>query len=87
VSHAGSDGKQVWDRIKKYGTWSGISGENLAFGTSRGDEYMLNLYIDDGVADRGHRTSIQNKRFKYVGIAYCPHNSKYKGMVAIAYAQ
>jgi uncharacterized protein YkwD len=61
-------------------------GENLSFGKSRGDEYMTSLFIDDGVADRGHRTAIQNKKYNLVGLAYCPHKSDYQGMVAIAYA-
>ena len=61
-------------------------GENLSFGKSRGDEYMISLFIDDGVSDRGHRQAICNEKYFKVGIAYCNHNSDYHGMVAIAYA-
>lgn len=61
-------------------------GENLSFGKSRGDEYMTSLFIDDGVKNRGHRLAIQSTRYELVGLAYCPHNSDYFGMVAIAYA-
>lgn len=86
VSHDGSDGSKVWDRIDRYGKGSGTMGENLSFGKSQGDEYMISLFIDDGVKDRGHRIAIQNDKYKLVGLAYCPHNSDYTGMVAIAYA-
>jgi len=58
VSHDGSDGSKVWDRMELYGVPTGTMGENLSFGKSRGDEYMTSLFIDDGVADRGHRTAI-----------------------------
>jgi len=61
-------------------------GENLSFGKSQGDEYMISLFIDDGVKDRGHRIAIQNEKYELVGLAYCPHKSDYSGMVAIAYA-
>jgi uncharacterized protein YkwD len=86
VSHDGSDGSKVWDRMERYGVASGTMGENLSFGKSRGDEYMISLFIDDGVSDRGHRTAIRNKKYNKVGICYCSHNSDYYGMVAIAYA-
>ena len=86
VSHDGSDGSKVWHRMERYGKGAGTLGENLSFGNSRGDEYMTSLWIDDGVADRGHRSAITNKAYTKVGIAYCPHKSVYEGMVAIAYA-
>lgn len=86
VSHDGTDGSKVWDRMERYGDPQGTMGENLSFGKSRGDEYMLGLFIDDGVEDRGHRTAIQHPSYNLVGIAYCPHNSQYENMVAIAYS-
>lgn len=87
VSHDGSDGSKVWDRMERYGEAWGTMGENLSFGKAGGgDEYMLSLFIDDGVADRGHRKAIQSSKYNLVGIAYCPHNSQYEGMVALAYA-
>jgi uncharacterized protein YkwD len=70
----------------RYGKGSGTLGENLSFGKSRGDEHMTALWIDDGVADRGHRRAIMSKEYFKVGIAYCSHKSVYEGMVAIAYA-
>lgn len=55
VSHSGSDGSKVWHRMERYGEAFGTMGENLSFGKSYADEYMISLYIDDGVSDRGHR--------------------------------
>jgi hypothetical protein len=86
VSHTGTNGSKIQVRINRWGQASGVIGENLSFGMSEGDEYMISLFIDDGVKNRGHRNAIQNRNYKKVGIAYCPHNSMYRGMVAIAYA-
>ena len=72
--------------MERYGEAFGTMGENLSFGKSKADEYMISLYIDDGVLDRGHRSAITNPKYNYVGVAYCPHNSSFEGMVALAYA-
>ena len=59
VSHTGSDGTEVWDRLKRYGSGPHYMGENLSFGEHlSGDQYLLALYIDDGVMDRGHRNAL-----------------------------
>jgi len=46
---------------------------------------MLQLYIDDGVANRGHRTNILSEKFKMTGIAACSH-SHYGGELVVVYA-
>jgi len=46
---------------------------------------MAQLYVDDGVKNRGHRTNMINPRFKQIGIAYCYHR-KYKAMLVMVYA-
>jgi len=47
---------------------------------------MVQLYIDDGVADRGHRINMLNPELKLTGMAYCEHAS-YGGMMAVTYAK
>jgi len=87
--HQGSDGSQPWDRIKRYGKWTGSVGENMSFGNNKkhGGDFALNLFIDDGVASRGHRKYMLNSDFRYTGIAYCQHHSSMEGMVVIVYAK
>lgn len=59
VQHEGSDGTQVWHRIRRYGLAGGTLGENISFGQYvTGEEILLALFIDDGVADRGHRNAL-----------------------------
>jgi len=47
---------------------------------------MVQLYIDDGVENRGHRINMLNPELKLTGMAYCEHAS-YGGMMAVAYAK
>jgi len=44
------------------------------------------LFVDDAVADRGHRNALQNPDYFKTGVAFCKHNSRYEEMIALAYA-
>lgn len=46
---------------------------------------MLRLYIDDGVPDRGHRTTMLSDRQRLVGLAACAH-ARYGAELVAAYA-
>jgi len=35
----------------------------------------MDLYIDDGVANRGHRTTLMSGKYLVTGIAFCQHRS------------
>jgi len=72
--------------MERYGNWSGRTAENLAWGGNDGTGFAYQLYIDDGVKNRGHRKTIQNPALQRTGIAYCKH-AKMRGMMAIAYAR
>lgn len=72
--------------MNRYGRWGGTVSENLAYSESEGADYMVQLYIDDGVADRGHRVNMLNPKLELTGMAYCNH-AKYGGMMAVTYAK
>jgi len=73
TGHKGSDNSQPWDRVNRYGTWSGRIGENLAFGSYTAKDVVVSLIVDDGVPGRGHRENIFEPDFLVVGIACGPH--------------
>lgn len=73
VSHSGSDGSSMTTRIERYGEWSGQIGENIEFGSFDPDEVVINLLIDDGNMNRGHRKNIFNTNFKVTGVAAQEH--------------
>ena len=75
VSHIGTDGSRMSDRINRYGTWYSSIAENISFGETTAKEIVLNFLIDDGNAQRGHRATILNPQLKFVGISCGPHNT------------
>jgi uncharacterized protein YkwD len=72
TGHLGSDGATLSDRVLRHGTARGM-GENIAYGFHDAREAALQLIVDDGVASRGHRLSIYNRRWTRVGAACGPH--------------
>lgn len=67
MSHEGSNGKTVKERISEYGKFAICYGENLSFNCATPEEVVLQLIIDDGVPERGHRQNIFNPEFKVFG--------------------
>lgn len=85
MGHVGTEGSRISQRISRYGEWGSSIAENIAYGSSNGAEYMIQLHIDDGVGNRGHRTTLMNPKLNLTGIAACPHGV-YKYMLVAAYA-
>ena len=73
TGHIGSDRSEFSTRIERYGQWLISIGEVISYGPTTGREIVVGLLIDDGVPDRGHRTSILNPDFSLVGIAIEEH--------------
>jgi uncharacterized protein YkwD len=85
VGHNGADGSTFADRIARYGKVKTTAGENIAYGPSGARSIVMQLIIDDGVANRGHRTNIYNPDFRTVGIAIGAHKV-YEGMCVMDFA-
>ncbi|MBQ4024602.1 MAG: CAP domain-containing protein, partial [Treponema sp.] len=74
----------TWDRVKKYCSYS-TSGENISYGPNTGKEIVIQLLVDYGVADRGHRKNILSSKFTHAGAAIETH-SYYRYECVIDYA-
>ena len=85
TGHRGSDGSNPGDRLGRYGVWSGLWGENIAYGKTTAREIVLALIIDDGRPARPHRKNILNPSFHYAGVACGPH-TRYGGVCTINFA-
>lgn len=72
TGHDGSDGSNPSDRISRYGAALGL-GECCAYGSGDGERAVLDLLIDDGVPDRGHRLAVMDSKFRKVGVAMAGH--------------
>jgi uncharacterized protein YkwD len=75
TGHAGSDRSQPADRIGRYGTPRMSTGEAIAFGALNARAVVIQLIVDDGVPDRGHRKSVFEPAYRTAGVAIGPHRS------------
>jgi uncharacterized protein YkwD len=83
VGHAGSDGSNPGTRLARYGTWGTTYNENVDYGAFRsGREVVVDLIVDDGVADRGHRRNIFDPNVRVVGVA-CGAHPRYGSVCVI----
>lgn len=85
VQHESSDGTTVKERLKKYGKIVTCYGENLSFHCETALEVILQLLVDDGVPNRGHRENLFNDDFRCCGI-YSGQHKDFDCMSVIDYA-
>lgn len=62
-------------RFSRFGLWTGGIGESVSYGETTAGAVIMQLLIDDGVPDRGHRRSLLDPRWRLVGIACGPHSA------------
>lgn len=72
VGHAGEDGSSPHERMRREGLWA-ATGEAIAYGPQRAEDVIIQLIVDDGVADRGHRTLLFSPAYTLVGVGCEPH--------------
>ncbi len=85
LGHTGSDRSLPWDRMAKFGKWSGKAGENISYGFSDAKKIVAALIVDEGVPLRGHRKNIFSPDFTLAGIA-CGGHARFGSMCVIDFA-
>jgi len=86
IQHDSSDGKTgVKERLRKFGNVVSCYGENLSFHCDDAKEVMMQLIVDDGVPNRGHRENIFNVEFHCMG-SYSGDHKDFNSMSVIDYA-
>jgi uncharacterized protein YkwD len=73
LEHRGTDGSDPARRAERRGRWLGAMAENIAYGDNPARQVVIQLLVDDGVPDRGHRDNILDPRWKVEGVACGPH--------------
>lgn len=87
TGHGGKQTGTMQERIERHGTiLQGVIGENIAYGPSAPRRMVMQLIIDDGVPDRGHRKNMYNTQFDSAGVACGPHPD-YGTMCVINFAK
>ncbi|MDM7914222.1 MAG: CAP domain-containing protein, partial [Candidatus Eisenbacteria bacterium] len=85
VGHEGSDGSQSWDRMERYGEWSGSAGEDIWYGRGNPRDVVIALIVDDGVPARGHRQNLFDPDFRVIGVG-CGTHAYYDSMCVLTFA-
>ena len=62
-------------RFKKYAPEIEITGENLQFGSADALSVIMELLIDEGVRNLGHRKNILDPEFSLIGIGFGNHKT------------
>ena len=85
TSHVGADGSSLRQRIERYGAWNGEIAENIVYSTAGPRELVFQQLVDFGVENRGHRRTLLNPAWRYVGVACGPH-TVYRTMCVLDFA-
>lgn len=72
-------------RLRGHGVWAGMSGETISYGQSTPRDVIVQLVIDYGVMDRGHRRLIFSKGYSAAGVS-CGAHAGYGRMCVINFA-
>ena len=85
LEHRGTDGSSPAQRAERRGRWFGAMAENIAYGDNPARQVVIQLLVDDGVPDRGHRDNILDPRWGTEGVACGPHR-EYRQICVMDYA-
>jgi len=85
LEHRGTDDSDPARRASRYGDWVQGVAENITYGENSAREVVIQLLVDDGVPDRGHRDNILDPDWGASGVACGPHRG-YQQICVMDYA-
>jgi len=74
VGHYSSDGWDFGVRVSRRGG-EPYGGENISYGYDTAREVIIQLLVDDNIADRGHRVNLFRDGFVRAGVGCGPHRT------------
>jgi uncharacterized protein YkwD len=85
TGHDGSDGSTPAQRVRRRGGGAYVA-EVIAYGPVDAVDAVRQLIIDDGVADRGHRSVIFSPELRFAGVS-CGKHPEFETMCVIDMAE
>jgi uncharacterized protein YkwD len=85
LEHHGTDGSDPASRAERRGRWVSGMAENIAYGENPARDVVMQLLVDDGVPDRGHRNNVLDGNWGVEGVACGPHRD-YRQICVMDYA-
>ncbi len=85
TGHTGRQSHGTRERIERHGKWERQIGENIGYGPEGARNMVMQLIVDDGVPDRGHRTSTFSASFTTAGVA-CGLHPRFGSMCVVDFA-
>jgi uncharacterized protein YkwD len=82
LAHKGTDGSSPSARAARYAKGFSSIGEVISFGPEGPAAVVIDLIVDDGVRDRGHRKILLDPGLRFAGVACGPH-TVYRTMCVI----
>lgn len=82
TGHNGLKSGGILARVKRHQIEGRMIGENIAYGPSSARGMVMQLLIDDGVPNRGHRKNQFNPNFERAGV-FCGTHPRYETMCVI----
>ena len=74
IGHYSSDGWDFGVRVSRRGG-EPYGGENISYGYDTAREVIIQLLVDDNIADRGHRVNLFRDGFVRAGVGCGPHRT------------
>lgn len=81
--HTASDGSNVQERMRRYGTPIGSLDEICVYGCKNAKDIVIHLLVDDNVATRKHRKLILSPNFRSIGIGFSSKHIAPEGAVTV----
>jgi len=85
LGHNGSQSHGMQERIERHGKWLRSIAENIGYGPTDARMMVMQLIIDDGVPERGHRKNTLSAAFDTAGVA-CGSHPRFGNMCVIDFA-
>jgi len=82
TGHNGLKSGGILVRVKRHQIEGRVIGENIAYGPNSARGMVMQLLIDDGVPNRGHRKNLFNPLFDSAGV-FCGPHPRYETMCVI----